>query len=353
MGVDTHLTMSTPIGVRRRGSVAADADLLSRVARDRSGDTASQAVWKAMVAGDRPTIRAIASAFLASTSNAPTGLGRERWLLTGAAAHADHVEVRTVNDLMAYVDAMEDGLTLMQMSAVDFGSRGVGVLESPVTAARRRIAETREAIMELVQPGRARPWVVVRNLSFFGDLFVSAALARSLIIAGDNGNAEVVRAAHIRRLHQHPEMAVQIVDELLDTTMHPWALNTKAGALGDLCQFTAAAEVALLSIAVCPNDYSGNVGRRAFRNIGRMDLSAKSNELAIHFAHGRIPRSFGGTHRDYISLLAADILHSADRRDLAELQMQRQRSTADWARVAREAIDTDKSPLVAVESRQQ
>jgi hypothetical protein len=348
MGITTGLTMSSPIAVRPRQSIQLEPDLLERVAHDRSGDVASRAIWRAQVAGDRVAIRAITAAYLASTSNAPTGIGRERLFLMGAAAHADHVEVRCVADLLLFLDAMCDGLALMQMASMDFGARRPGVLDSPAADARERISETRRSVELLVSAGEALPWVVVRNLSFFGDLRLSAAVSRALMAAGDGGDAEVVRAAHIRRLHQHPEMAVEIIDELLSTTMNPKALNVKAGALGDLCQFAAAAEVALVSIAVCPNDYSGNVGRRAFRNIGRSDLSAKSDSLARLYAGDPIPTSFPGTRAMYISLVAADVLNCAGRRDLAEFQMSRQRSDAEWAQRAREAIDADKSLLDAV-----
>jgi hypothetical protein len=348
MGITTSLTMASPIAVRARSTMAADATLLERIGTDRTGDVAGQALWTAMNMGDRSAIRAIATAYLASTSNAPAGVGRERFFLVGAAAHADQVEVRCVGDLLLFLDAMLDGLAVMQMATMDFGARRPGALESPAAAARKRIEETRGAVDQLVVPGQAMPWVAVRNLSFFGDLFLSAALSRALHVAGDGGNAEVVRAAHMRRLHLHPEHAVEIIDELLASTLHPWALNCKAAALGDLCEFDSAAEVALLSIAVCPNDYSGNVGRRAFRNIGRKDLAEKADHLAIQYSQGVVPPGFVGTHQQVIGVLAADLLHSAGRRDLAELQMQTLRSNEPWARVAREAIDAGKSPRAAV-----
>jgi len=348
MGVTTRLSMASPIAVRPRRTVTRDEGLVERIGLDRSGDVAGQAAWEAMVAGDRPAIRTIVSAYLASTSNAPAGIGRERMFLMGAAAHADTVEVSSVADLLAYLDAMDDGLALMQMASMDFGTREAGVLESPAAKARARIDETRHLVESLVIQGAAKPWLLIRNLSFFGDLFLSAAVARALLVAGDNGNAEVVRAAHIRRLHQHPELAVEIVDDLLTSTLHPWALNVKAGSLGDLMMFEPAAELALLSIAVCPNEYSGNVGRRAFRNIGRPDLSEKSDQLARQHATGTTPDGFAGTHNDYINLMAADILQAAGRRDLAELPMSRQRSAATWARIGRHAIDAGTSPLIAV-----
>lgn len=348
MGVTTRLDMTSPIAVRARGSVNLDEGLVKRIGADRSGDVAGRAAWEAMVAGDRVAIRTITTAYLASTSNAPSGISRERLFLMGAAAHADTVEVCTIGDLMAYLDAMDDGLALMQMATMDFGMRRAGVLESPSAKARSKIDETRLLVEHLVIPGAATPWLLIRNLSFFGDLYLSAALSRALLAAGDGGNSEVVRAAHIRRLHQHPEMAVEIVDHLLASTLHPWALNVKAGSLGDLLKFEAAADVALLSIAVCPNDYSGNVGRRAFRNNGRQDLSLKSDQLARQYAAGVTPAEFAGTHTDYINVMAADILLAAGRRDLAELPMSKQRSTAEWARVAREAIDAGASPLDAV-----
>lgn len=348
MGITTTLTMASPIAVASRGTTALDPNLLERVATDRSGDVAGQALWEATHVGDRPAMRSIAAAYLASTSNAPAGVGRERFFLVGAAAHADQVEVRCVGDLLAFLDAMLDGLALMQMAAMDFGARRPGVLDSPAAAARERIEETRRAVEFLVVPGQAMPWVVVRNLSFFGELFLSAAVSKALLVAGDGGNAEVVRAAHMRRLHLHPEKAVEILDELLASTLHPWALNSKAGALGDLCAFDAAAEVALLSIAVRPDDYSGNVGRRAFRNIGRNDLAEKSNNIAYWYPRGVVPSGFVGTPQQVIGVLAADLLHCAGRRDLAELQMQTLRSPEPWARVAREAIDAGKSPRDAV-----
>lgn len=350
MGVTTRLDMTSPIAVRARGTVNLDESLVQRIGLDRSGDVAGRAAWEAMVAGDRLAIRTITAAYLASTSNAPSGISRERLFLMGAAAHADTVEVFTVGDLMAYLDAMNDGLALMQMATMDFGARPTGVLESPATRAQSKIEDTRNLVERLVIPGVATPWLLIRNLSFFGDLHLSAAVSRALLVAGDGGNSEVVRAAHIRRLHQHPEMAVEIVDELLASTLHPWALNVKAGSLGDLLHFEAAADVALLSIAICPNDYSGNVGRRAFRNNGRQDLSLKSDQLAQQYVAGVAPAEFAGTHTDYINIMAADLLHAAGRRDLAELPMSKQRSTAEWARIAREAIDAGASPLDAVQS---
>lgn len=348
MGITTQLTMASPIAVRVRSTITLDEGLIDRIGIDRSGDVAGRSAWEAMVAGDRVALRTITTSYLASTSNAPAGIGRERMFLMGAAAHADTVEVRTVADLVPYLDAMTDGLALMQMATMDFGTRRPGVLESPAAKARARIDETRQLVEGLVVPGAATPWLLIRNLSFFGDLFLSAAVSRTLLAAGDGGNSEVVRAAHIRRLHQHPEMAVQIVDELLASTLHPWALNVKAGSLGDLMQFEPASEVALLSIAVCPNEYSGNVGRRAFRNVGRPDLSTKSDELARFFAGGVTPAGFAGTHADFVNVMAADLLQLAGRRDLAEMPMSKQRSTAVWARVAREAIDAGSSPLDAV-----
>jgi hypothetical protein len=348
MGITTSLTMESPIAVRARSSSSVAPELLDGVSNDRSGHIAAQALWEAMVSGNRVAIRAIASAYLASTSTAPAGVGRERFFLAGAAAHADQVEVRCLSDLVVFLDEMLDGLTLMQMATMDFGARRPGVLESPAAAARERIAETRQAVQELVVPGAAQPWLVVRNLSFFGDMFLSAAVSRALLDAGDNGNAEVVRAAHTRHLHGHPEMSLEIVDQILGTSLHPWALNCKVGSLGDLYQFKAAAEVALVSIAICPNRYSGNAGRRAFRNIGRTDLSSLADRIATYDSHPKMPPGFVGTHRQVLSILAADLLHEAGRRDLAELPMQTQRSTEPWARAAREAIDAGKSPRAAV-----
>lgn len=353
MGVTTRLGWTSPIAVRARHTLKLEDGLVDRIGKDRSGDVVGRSVWKAMVAGDQVAIRTIVTACLASSSNAPAGIGRERMFLMGAAAHADQVEVRSVADLLVYLDAMADGLALMQMATMDFGTRREGVLDSPAAKARTKIDQTRLQVESLVVPGAATPWLLIRNLSFFGDLHLSAAMSRALLAAGDGGNSEVVRAAQIRHLHQHPEIAVQIVDELLDKTLHPWALNTKAGSLGDLLQFEAASQVALLSIAVCPNDYSGNVGRRAFRNIGRLDLSVKSDRLAQQFSIGHRPEGFAGTHADYINVMAADILQCAGRRDLAELPMAKQRSTAEWARVAREAIDAGSSPLDAVRTVKQ
>lgn len=340
--------MASPISVRARSGSVVDTEVLDRVASDRSGHVAAQALWEAMVSGNRGAIRAVAAAYLASTSTAPVGVGRERFFLVGAAAHADQVEVRCVGDLLTFLDEMRNGLALMRMATMDFGARQPGVLDHPASSAQERIEETRQAVEQLVIPGQAKPWVVIRNLSFFGDLFLSAAVSRALLAAGDTGNSEIVRAAHIRRLHQHPEVSLDIVNEILGSSLHPWALNCKVGSLGDLHQFEAAAEVALVSIALHPDKYSGNAGYRAFKNIGRGDLASRARELAHHAANGTSPAGFTGNHRQGLSLIAADLLHEAGRRDLAEIPLQTHRSCAQWARVAREAADAGKSPIEAV-----
>lgn len=347
MGVSTALTPDSPIVVPTRRSIHLDDDLVTRIANDRSGDLARTTAWTAMVAGDRPAIRTIASAYLASTSNAPAGISRERWLVMGAAAHADQVAIGTVADLATFLDAMSDGLVLMQLATMDFGARRPGALDNPVSAARTRIAETVRVVERLCDTGRAEPWTLVRNLSYFGDLLLSGAVSRALLIAGDTGHAEIVRAAHIRRIHHHPEMTVEIADSVLANTLHPWALNTKAASLGDLGQFRAAADLALVSIAVHPNEYSGNVGRRAFRNIARLDLSELADRIAIVDASRTKPSGFDGDRFAYLRLLAAELLNVAGRRDLAELPLGRLNS-APFARVAREAIDIGASPVAAV-----
>jgi hypothetical protein len=358
MGITTGLTDDTPLVVAPRRVVTLDPDLTRRIAADRSGDLARTAAWTAMVAGDRAAIRTVASAYLASTSNAPAGISRARWMLMGAAAHADMVDVASIGDLTAYCDAMNDGLVLMQMATMDFGSRKAGVLTSPASEARARITSAREEAVRLCLPGRARPWEVVRSLSFFGDLHLSRAVASALLDSGDGGNAEIVRAAHIRRVHHHPEMTIELADQVLGRNLHPWALNTKAGSLGDLGQFAAAAELALVSLAVLPNEYSGNVGRRAFRNIGRPDLAERSDRIAAADAARFVPDDFPDPspvalqrRRNYLRVLAADLLNTAGRRDLAELPIGAL-GTSPFARIAREAIDIGSSPVTAIEALQ-
>jgi hypothetical protein len=348
MGITTGLQMTSPLTIRPRKTFHVDEALLERVKNDRSGHVASHSAWEAMVAGDRPALRAIATAFLASSSTAPTGIRRDRWFLMGAAAHADQVEIRCVADLRVFLESMLDGLVLMQMATMDFGSRRDGVLESPAVSARRRIELTIEAVDRLVTPGEARPWEVVANLSYFGDLLLSSAVARALRGAGDTGDAYVVLAAHLRHRHNHPEKAVELCERIITNGTHPWALNNLAGSLGDLAEFTKAAEYALLSIAVLPNKHSGNTGRRAFRNIGRADLAEMSDEIAIRAKLDDKPKWFSGSISNYTSVLAANLLHTAGRRDLAELQLSRHRSTADWARVTRLALDSGHSSIETI-----
>jgi len=350
VGVTTALTPNSPIVVPPRRPVPLEDGLVDRIAADRSGDLARTAAWAAMVAGDRTAIRTIAAAYLASTSNAPAGIARDRWMLMGAAAHADLVDVETVADLTPFLDAVSDGLVLVQLATMDFGARRPGTLNHPASAARGRITETAKAVERLCDTGRAEPWTLVRNLSYFGDLHLSGAVSRALLAAGDTGHAEVVRAAHIRRIHHHPEVTVEIADSVLANTLHPWALNTKAASLGDLGQFEAAADLALVSIAVRPNEYSGNVGRRAFRNIGRQDLSALADRIAVLDAFRTPLAQSNGEHPARLRLLAAELLGAAGRRDLAELPLA-ELNTAPFARVAREALDIGTSPLAAVAGR--
>ncbi|MEY2959718.1 MAG: hypothetical protein RLZZ01_2286 [Actinomycetota bacterium] len=353
MGITTGLTTDSPIVVAPRRTVALDPDIAHRIATDRSGDVARTAAWTAMVAGDRSAIRTISMAYLASTTNAPASISRARWMLMGAAAHTDLVDVTTVADLATYCDAMSDGLVLVQMATMDFGARKPGTLESPAAQARDRIATARSAIDQLCTPGRATPWEVVRSFSFFGDLHLSSAVANALLATGDDGNGEIVRAAHIRRIHHHPEMTVEIADRILAEHLHPWALNTKAASLGDLGKFEAAAELALVSLAVRPNEYSGNVGRRAFRNIGRDDLSGMADRISVADVNRTVPENFPdrstARHTNYLRVLAADLLTTAGRRDLAELPIGKL-NAAPFARIAREAIDIGSSAVEAIET---
>lgn len=224
---------STPVvQTPRRETTLTEADY-EAVGRE-SGEVVWRKLHNAMDCGDRVAIRRLVGAYLHSHSTSPVGVGRDRLILTGAAAHADYVEVRTLGDLPAFLLAVRSEIEVMQLSDGAFGLRRPGTLDNPFAVARARIAATIEHVDSLLN-GRFTPTgLLVRGLSYMGDFPLAKSVADALVVSETTRMSQAVLGGHLRRLHVRPDLAQQYLEVSLSANVTTWSLNSMSGALCDL-----------------------------------------------------------------------------------------------------------------------
>jgi len=319
-----------------------------------NADQLTRLDWEVKESGDCAARRAVASAHLNAPIHLHAGISRERWVLQLALAHGQLHPQMALSDLPTWVKEIRDGLTLARIEVCEFGSRREGSLSTAFTNAEVRIDQIEDQIQRLVNnefPFEA--WVLIRELSFGGEFRLCEALAQALYLTGDTGWGGAIYASTIKNIHGRSDIALKIADDVLKQNLNVGALATKASSLGNLgdaspdievqqTYYSEAAEVALLLLAREVNRYrfSGNVGIRAFRNIGRNDLSAVCRAISYCEISKVVPEYFNGTVADWCSVLAARCLSRAGRRDLAELQLTKM-PRVEWANHERETADTE------------
>jgi hypothetical protein len=326
------------------------------IGRSNRAEELTRLNWKALLAGDAGVRYTIASRYLSSSERVDAGVGYERWIVQGALANADATLVHSVADLVAWGQKVKEGVVLMRITTQTFGARGESALEKSFKAAEVRIARIIDQITRCVAAEAWHPWVLLKDISYGGELRLAEAIANALFSSGDNAWGKVVYAKSLKSTHSHEELALEVVDEVLSESCNPGALAMKAslhgrrgeGPAGSAFDFKIAAEAALLRVAILPDKYAGAVGRRAMRNIGRADLSKLCNSLEKWALDGNKPPDFPGTPAQYRSALASRILVEAGRRDLAELQLRHQWFAEDWARLERQVADSSEIAATSV-----
>jgi len=337
----------TPLNLKPRSSVNVDNTDLEGLMRSGNGELLARIDWEAKTKGDLTAIRTISGAHLRHPVQVHAGVGRERWILQLAAANAGDIAVSTVADLPRWVAAVREGLTLARIEAMDFGRRKEGTLDNGFGRAVERVDRISAQVDMAVSGTLWNASGLIKDISFCGDLHLCDAIASALFDRGDNAWGHVSRAAHIRRLHNQPTVALDLLDEVLGSSCNPGALTSKSGSLCDIGErsvdgapyFEAAMEVTLLCLAVSPSIFAARTGARSFKLGGRRDLQAHCLAMWNQHSKGEAPEGFA-TLGDYFSQQATMILVAADRRDLAEMQLRRQWTPADWARSTRAHADT-------------
>lgn len=348
------LSASTPLSSRSRTTIDLGRTDLQDLMTTGNGELLARLDWDAKIRGDRSALRAIAGAHLRNARQVHAGVGRERWILQLAAANTENVTVTTVADLTSWVAAVREGLTLARIEAMDFGSRREGSLDNGFGRATDRLDRIQQNVELAVAGHLWNSAELIRDISFCGDLHLCDAIAGALFDGGDNSWGHVVRAAHIRRLHNQPTVALELLEEVLSVSCNPGALASKSGALCDIGQrsvdgtpyFEAAMEATLLRLAVDPSIYGARTGARSFKLGGRRDLQEHCIAMWRQFDSGTAPEGFASMG-EFFSQQATLILAKAGRRDLAELQLRKQWTTADWARTTRALADTTAEMAVA------
>jgi hypothetical protein len=268
--------------------------------------------------------------------------------MQSAFAYADSTKVLTIADLGKWISDVEVGLSLSQISTLDFGHRRQGSMTNSFAEATGRIADMKVLIEQMMNGGWWNNAALIRAISFGGDLHLCDALSRCLFASGDSGWGTVVYAAQVRNLYKQPTYAYELVQEILDTSCNPAALAVAAASLGDMAHlhpksdelYKSAAEIALVLIGMEASKYSGNVGRRAFRNMGWKELSNMADTLAsLSLGILKPPASFEGDEATYRQVYASHICVRAGRRDLAELQLRKHWLPGEFFQSYRERAD--------------
>jgi len=348
------LSASTPLNLKPRTSIDLDRVDLQDLMASGNGEMLARLDWDAKIRGDRSASRAIAGAHLRNARQIHAGVGRERWILQLAAANTDTVTITSVVDLAKWVESLRQGLTLARIEAMDFGHRKEGTLDNGFGRAADRLNRIQQNVELAIEGNLFNSAELIRDISFCGDLYLCDAIAGALFNGGDNSWGHVVRAAHIRRLHDQPTVALELLEDVLSTSCNPGALASKSGSLCDIGQrsvdgtpyFEAAMEATLLRLAVDPSIHGARTGARSFKLGGRPDLQAHCLTMWRQFDFGVAPESFASMS-EFFSQQATMILVKADRRDLAELQLRKQWTTADWARATRVHADATTGMAVA------
>lgn len=326
---------------------------LSLIGRSQHAEQLTRINWKALLLGDNVARREIASRYLASSERVNAGIGYERWIVQYAMAHADASVVKTVADLAHWASEVADGLTFARLETQQFGARGETGLEKSLQNAAERIERVTDQVSRCIAGDAWHPWVLIKEISFGGELRLAEAIANALFTTGDNSWGRIVYAKSLKSTHMREDVALEIVDDVLADSCNPAALAMKASMHGNRAnlskdpalEYRIAGQAALLLVAVDPSKYAGSVGRRAMRNLGRHDLSTMCDELETRANLRTKPREFAGSPHEYRSVLASRILVAAGRRDLAELQLRNQWKPDDWARATR--IDADAKSATA------
>lgn len=344
----------TPLSVKPRSSINVGNIDLQELIHSGNGELLARIDWDAKTKGDLPAIRAISGAHLRHTKQVNAGVGRERWILQLAVANAEDIHVKKIGDLPKWVDAVREGLTLARIEAMDFGRRKNGTLDNGFGRAVERVNRISDNIDLAVEGLLWNASGLIKDISFCGDLYLCDAIASALFESGDNAWGHVSRAAHTRRLHNQPTVALELLEEVLATSCNPGALASKSGSLCDIGQrsvdgtpyFQAAMEATLLCLAVDPSIFAATTGARSFKLGGRKDLQSHCLAMWRQSNAGTAPEGFSSL-RDYFSQQATMILVAADRRDLAEMQLRKQWTPADWARSTRVHADAATGLAVA------
>lgn len=333
---------------------------LAMIGRSQYAEQLTRLNWKALLLGDSVARREIASRYLGSSERVNAGISYERWIMQYAMAHADASVVSCVADLSQWVADLAVGLTFARLETQQFGARGETDLEKSLCKAAERIERITDQVSRCVAGEAWHPWALVKDISFGGELRLADAIAKALFDSGDNSWGKIVYAKSLKSTHLREDVALEIVDSVLENSCNPGALAMKASLHGNRADCAKdptldrqiAGQAALLLVAVDPSKYAGSVGRRAMRNLGRLDLSKMCDELEKRANLRTKPVDFGGSPNEYLSVLASRILVGAGRRDLAELQLKKQWKPDDWARATRIEADSVKpatsSTLVVV-----
>jgi hypothetical protein len=342
-----RISSSTSLTFRPRSPVSWDSQHIHEIMRPGNSELLARLDWQAKICGDIATMRLIAGAHLRSKTHLHAGVGRERWFLQLAVGNTDGLLIRSVADLPLWVVRLREGLTLARIEAMEFGARRSDSLDKSFNHASDRISRLEKNIRLVTEGLLWNTSELIRDVSFVGDLHLCDAIATALFKTGDMAWGRITQAAHYRRLHSQPTVALEILEEVMTETCNPAALNSKSGSLCDIgCRsadpapyFAAAMEATLLSLATKPNIYAARTGARSFKLGGRRDLQERC--LAMWTAHTNQEAPSGFPNLDaFFNHQATQILVAADRRDLAELRLGKIWLPEDWANATRVHADT-------------
>ena len=222
-----------PLTVAARRSLGLNEDFFNSI-QQQNGEALWGIMAQAMEAGDRTAIRRICGGYLLHPIHVPQGASRDRLILMAATAHADHVDVKFIKDLVPYLNAVREEIGLVRLNDATYGLRPEGALDNPFQKAETRIIETIDYVQQLINGNKYVTAHVVMGIAYLGDFPIVDAISDAMVEFNVSDEAPAVLGARYRHLLGRPELAVAHVQKHLNKYGHAWLENNMCGALCDM-----------------------------------------------------------------------------------------------------------------------
>lgn len=307
---------ATPLHYPRRRCL--DADAVASAVDGPDLGSVSRLLGPATLMGDHDALVRLGPVALSHPGVPQAASIKHERLIAAVAGSFAGTPPTNVRGLGCFAHTIADNVAIVRMS-LDLGAtHRIPELAKSFENAELAARSFSAAADAVASSGSGPVSKLARWLGWFGRLDVADSFCRASL-ALDQPWPAVTLAASYRHLHRAPAKNIELNSAVLalNPTFTP-ALNSICAAHVDLLDAATGVEFLLRSLALNPDHYAGNTGRRAFRAIGRSEQSARCSAIAHARLTGQVPPGRWSTVDTYCAAMARAVLLNEGRDELAQ-----------------------------------